>query len=139
MKKLFLPIIAFIIGTVVNISIQACANDFDEPSRAGSSSNSKYSAWQNDNLSSYIIYDTAGQISSEIKYTYNSKGWVSKSIQKGYVTLSYGQRYKCSESTTTYTYSSSGDTQYQTTVSDTYNENGQKIYTSTSSVERKLR
>ena len=140
MRKLFLPIIAFIIGIAVSISIQACADTFEEPSRnnnpSSSSSNSKYSAWNdgNNEFGSYTIYNEQGKIVTECKNTFNSKGWIEKSV-----TTYYTSSYKSGEFVTTYTYSSSGEVRYGTTVSTYYNESGQITLTQRSSNEYRLR
>ena len=143
MKKVFLPIIAFVIGTIVSISIQACADNFEEPSRnsssSSSSSNDKYSAWTNTGIGSYTIYNEQGKISSEQKNTFNSNGWVEKTVSTGYAANSNGSLYKSSEIVTTYTYSSTGDVRYGTTVYTFYNESGQIWQTQRTTDEYRLK
>ena len=139
MKKVFLPIVAFVIGTIVSITIQACADNFEEPSRNNSSSNSKYSAWTNTGVDSYTIYNEQGKITTECKNTFNSKGWIEKSITTYYNVNSYGNMYKSGEYVMTYTYSSTGNVRYGTTTYKAYNESGQVTYTQRSSEEHRLK
>ena len=151
MKKVFLPIIAFVIGTIVSISIQACADNFEEPSRNNSSSNSssssssssssndKYSAWTNTGIGSYTIYNEQGEITTECKNTFNSKGWIEKYVVTYYNVNSYGNMYKSGEIVTTYTYSSTGDVRYGTTVYTYYNESGQIWQTQRTTDEYRLK
>ena len=134
-KKVIFLVIAFSIGAMVSVSIQACADDYDEISRSNSSN--AYSAWCNNGIVSQTTYDAQGQVSSEDKYTYNSRGWIEKSITTHYIT--YGKRYKSGECIMTYTYSSSGDIRYGTTVYTFYNESGQVIETQRSTNEYRLR
>lgn len=134
-KKVIFSVIAFAIGAMVSVSIQACADDYDEISRSNSSN--AYSAWCNDGIVSQTIYDEQGQVSTEFKYTYNSRGWIEKSITTYYIT--YGKRYKSGEYIRTYTYSSSGDIRYGTTVYTGYNESGQVIQTQQTTDETRLR
>lgn len=141
MKKVFLPIVAFVIGTIVSITIQACADNFEEPSRnnssSGSSSYSKYSVWNE--FGSYTIYNEQGKITTECKNTFNSKGWIEKSITTYYNVNSYGNMYKSSEYVRTYTYSSSGEVRYGTTVYTHYNESGQIWQTQRTTDEYRLK
>ena len=139
MKKVFLPIVAFVIGTIVSITIQACADNFEEPSRNNSSSNSKYSAWTNTGIGSYTIYNEQGKILSEGKSTFNSNGWVEKTVSTGYAANSNGSLYKSSEIVATYTYSSTGDVRYGTTVYTYYNESGQIWQTQRTTDEYRLK
>ena len=139
MKKVFLPIVAFVIGTIVSITIQACADNFEEPSRNNSSSNSKYYAWTNTGIGSYTIYNEQGKISSESKSTFNSNGWVEKTVSTGYIANSTRSLYKGSEIVTTYTYSSTGDVRYGTTVYTYYNESGQIWQTQRTTDEYRLK
>ena len=134
-KKVIFSVIAFAIGAMVSVSIQACADDYDEISRSNSSN--AYSAWCNDGIVSQTTYDEQGQVRSETKYTYNSRGWIEKFITTGYTT--YGKRYKSSEYIMTYTYSSSGDVRYGTYVYTIYNESGQVIQTQRTTDECRLR
>ena len=134
-KKVIFSVIAFAIGAMVSVSIQACADDYDEISRSNSSN--AYSAWCNNGIVSQTTYDAQGQVSAEYKYTYNSRGWLEKSITTGYTT--YGKRYKSSEYITTFTYSSSGDARYGTSVYTFYNESGQVIQTQRTTDECRLR
>ena len=134
-KKVIFSVIAFAIGAMVSVSIQACADDYDEISRSNSSN--AYSAWCNNGIVSQTTYDAQGQVSAEYKYTYNSRGWPEKSITTGYTT--YGKRYKSSEYITTFTYSSSGDARYGTSVYTFYNESGQVIQTQRTTDECRLR
>lgn len=133
-KKIMFSVIAFAIGAMISVSIQACADDYDEVSRAGQSN--AYSAWCNNGIGLYTKYDEQGQVSAEHKYTYNSKGWLEKAISTGYTT--YGKRYKNAEYITTYTYSSSGDVRYGTTVYTFYNESGQVTQTQRTTDEYRL-
>ena len=134
-------LVAFAVGAMVSLSIQACADDYKEspnPNKTESSSDTRdFLAWKNNGIESNISYDEDGQISSPINYTYNNKGWLTKMTAIGYARVS-GVRYKSTESTYTYTYSSSGDVQYCNMVTTIYNENGQKIGSSRSSTEVKL-
>ena len=139
MKKVFLPIVAFVIGTIVSITIQACADNFEEPSLNNSSSNSKYSAWTNTGIGSYTIYNEQGKISSEWKSTFNSNGWVEKTVNTGYAANSNGSLYKSLEIVATYTYSSTGDVRYGTTVYTYYNESGQIWQTQRTTDEYRLK
>ena len=134
-KKVIFSVIAFAIGAMVSVSIQACADDYDEISRSNSSN--AYSAWCNNGIVSLTTYDAQGQVSAEHKYTYNSRGWLEKSITTGYTT--YGKRYKSSEYIMTYTYSSSGDVRYGTYVYTFYNESGQVTQTQRTTDECRLR
>ena len=130
-KKVIFSVIAFAIGAIVSVSIQACADEYDEISRSNSSN--AYSAWCNNGIVSQTTYDVQGQVSTEYKYTYNSRGWLEKSImtsRTAYATIEY---------ITTYTYSSSGDVRYGTTVYTQYNESGQLIQTQQTTNETRLR
>ena len=135
LKKVIFSVIAFVIGAMVSVSIQACADDYDEISRSNSSN--AYSAWCNNGIVSQTTYDAQGQVSAEYKYTYNSRGWLEKSIMTGYTT--YGKRYKSSEYIMTFTYSSSGDVRYGTNVYTFYNESGQVTQTQRTTDETRLR
>ena len=75
LKKVIFSVIAFAIGAMVSVSIQACADDYDEISRSNSSN--AYSAWCNNGIVSLTTYDAQGQVSAEHKYTYNSSRWPS--------------------------------------------------------------
>ncbi len=138
LKKLSLLVVAFAIGAMVSLSIQACADDYNEipeQNKTESSSNSSgTSAWKNDGIESIVSYNENGQMSQQINYTYNSKGWVTKVAIIGYANGS-----KSCEQTTTYTYSSSGDIRYGNFVQITYLENGQIYSTTRSSNEYRLR
>ena len=136
-KKVIFSVIAFAIGAMVSVSIQACADDYDEISRSNSSN--AYSAWCNNGIVSQTIYDAQGQVSSEYKHTYNSRGWIEKYTYTSFITNSSGKRYKNSEIVSTYTYSSSGDIRYGTTVYTGYNESGQVILTQQTTDETRLR
>ena len=146
LKKLSLLAVAFAVGAMVSLSIQACADDYNEipeQNKTESSSNSSgtsndFSAWKSNGIESSVSYDENGQISQKINYTYNSNGWVTKMTAIGYTNVS-GVRYKSLEYIYTYTYSSSGDIQYSNSVITQYNENGQVIYTSRTSGEVRLR
>lgn len=154
LKKLSLLTIAFAIGVMVSLSIQACADDYNEspesnespepnktpdPNNTESSSDTRdFSAWENNGVESIITYDGNGQISSQINYTYNNKGWLTKMTSIGYSNNS-GVRYKSAEYTYTYTYSSSGDIQYNSQVLTGYDQYGQIIYQQRSSIETRLR
>ena len=131
-KKVIFSVIAFAIGAMVSVSIQACADDYDEISRTGSSH--AYSAWCNNGIGSYPIYNAQGQVSTDCKNTFNSKGWIEKSIIIGY----NNGNIKSHETVVTYTYSSSGDTRYETRVSTYYNESGQVIQTQRTTGEYRL-
>ncbi|MBO5812949.1 MAG: hypothetical protein J6R13_00350 [Alistipes sp.] len=142
LKKLSLLTIAFAIGVMVSLSIQACADDYNEspePNKTESSSDTRdFSPWKNNGVESIITYDGNGQISSQINYTYNNKGWLTKSTNIGYSNNS-GVRYKISEYIYTYTYSSSGDIQYSSHVFTAYDQYGQITYQQRSSIETRLR
>ena len=129
-------VVAFAIGAMISVSIQACADDYDEISRAGKSN--AYSAWCNNGIGSYTTYDAQGQVSTESNSTFNSKGWLEKTITTYFATNSYGKRYKSAEYITTYTYSSSGDVRYGTTVYTFYNESGQVTQTQRTTDEYRL-
>ena len=130
-KKVIFSVIAFAIGAMVSVSIQACADDYDEISRSNSSN--VYSAWCNDGIVSHTTYDAQGQVSTEYKYTYNSRGWLEKYI------MTSRSAYATIEHITTYTYSSSGDVRYGTTVYTQYNESGQVVLTQRTTDETRLR
>lgn len=148
LKKLSLLTIAFAIGVMVSLSIQACADDYNESpepnespesNKTESSSDTRvFSAWENNGVESIITYDGNGQISSQVNYTYNNKGWLTKMTSIGYSNNS-GVRYKISEYTYTYTYSSSGDIQYSSQVFTAYDQYGQIINQQRNSIETRLR
>ena len=82
-KKAILSVIAFSIGAMVSISIQACADNEDEIFKSNSSSNSDSSSsnsscncsvWDLDKVASCTIYDAQGNKSMEYKNTFNNKG-----------------------------------------------------------------
>ena len=141
-KKISLLVVAFAVGAMVSLSIQACADDYNEipeQNKTESSSNSSgtsndFSAWKNNGMESTVSYNENGQMSYQVNYTYNSKGWVTK-----VATISYANGSKSYEQTTTYTYSSSGDIRYGNSVQITYLENGQIYSTIRSSDETRLR
>lgn len=141
LKKLSLLVVAFAIGAMVSLSIQACADDYNEipeQNKTESSSNSSgtsndFSAWKNYGIESDVSYDENGQMFSQTNYTYNSKGWVTK-----VATIGYANGSKSYEQTTTYTYSSSGDIRYGNVVQIIYLENGQIYSTTRSSSETRL-
>ncbi len=143
LKKLSLLVVAFVVGAMVSLSIQACADDYNEipeQNKTESSSNSSgtsndFSAWKNDGIESYVSYNENGQMSHQANYTYNSKGWVTKVTTISY----YANGSKNYEQTITYTYSSSGDIRYGNFVQITYLENGQIYNTTRSSDEYRLR
>lgn len=136
-KKIMFSVVAFAIGAMISVSIQACADDYDEISRAGSSN--AYSAWCNNGIGSSTTYDAQGQVSAESKNTYNSRGWLEKYTYTSFITNSSGKRYKNVEIVSTYTYSSSGDIRYGTTVHTYYNESGQVIQKQQTTDETRLR
>ena len=135
-KKVIFSVIAFAIGAMVSVSIQACADDYDGISISGSSNNSlcNCSAWDLDKVESCVIYDEQGRKINEYKNTFNKHGWLEKQVN-----TSYSGAIKNGETIRTYTYSSSGDVRYGTTVSNFYDTSGQLILTQRSTDEYRLR
>ena len=121
LKRLSLLVVAFLMGVVISVSIQACAKDDSTlPNQTGtsnitnSSSNSKCdcSYWSQNQLESSTMYDENGDICYQTKYTYNEKGWMSTCTLTQFAVNSSGVRYKTQETSSVYTYSPSSDIRY---------------------------
>lgn len=121
LKRLSLLVVAFLMGVVISVSIQACAKDdstlpnqTDTSNITNSSSNSKCdcSYWSQNQLESSTRYDENGDISHQTKYTYNEKGWMSTCTSTTFAVNSSGVRYKTQETSSVYTYSPSSDIRY---------------------------
>lgn len=126
-KKLSMVTVAFVLGALISITIQACGGDgnkFGGSGNSGSSTNCECS-WGSQNIDYSETCDENGEITYRVDYAYDNRGRMieSKVVQyvKGYPS---GKRYLFYTNHSTYTYSDSDDCRYGRTISIYYNEDG---------------
>lgn len=150
LKKLSLLVAAFALGTLVSLSIQACADDTDDNADVEINENGNGNNDGDDNIDTSSAcncswdsllmayregYDETGEISYKIEFKYDSQKRVTSMVSVYYLKNSSGKRYMSLHSETSYTYSSSGDTRYASTTMTTYHEDGTVLGTNKSSVK----
>ena len=80
--------------------------------------------WDVHPLQYWERYDEDGQVNFRTDYSYDDIGRVTKQITLTYNKSISGERYLLCKQTCDYTYSPSGDTQYITTSTTNYKEDG---------------
>lgn len=135
LKKLSLLVAAFALGTLVSLSIQACADDIDDNAEVeinennGGDDNVDASSlcncsWDSLRMAYREGYDETGEMSYKCEFKYDSQKRVTSMAYIIYAKDSSGKRYISSRQDTSYTYSSSGDTRYASTTMTFYHEDG---------------
>ncbi|MBQ8492757.1 MAG: hypothetical protein IJ464_00535 [Alistipes sp.] len=152
-KKLSVALFAFVLGVTISVGIQACANDEENiinsnvdslPNNSGNSGNNDNSTAQQakcycqPQVETITQYDTYGELSAKITYSYDKNDRVTSYVSEGY-NYSNGKRYKASTYKVEYSYSSSGDIRYELSTMTAYDENGKVTYESSSRSETKFR
>lgn len=126
-KKSSMVMVAFVLGALISITIQACGGDenkFDGSGNFGSSTNCECS-WVSQNIDYSETCDENGEITSRVDYAYDNRGRMIESkvvhYVKGYPS---GKRHLAYTNYSTYTYSDSDDCRYGRIISIYYNEDG---------------
>lgn len=143
LKKFYFLIVAFVLGAILSLSFQACADDYEKPqvntggcncgdndkchcgSQSGNGNNNGCNCdWGVQPLQYDECYDENGQVYYRVDYSYDNKGRMTKQIIISYTKSQAGKRHMSYKRIYDYTYSPSGDTQYTTMSNTSYKEDG---------------
>lgn len=140
LKKIYFLIVAFVLGAILSLSFQACADDYDNEKPQVNTSgcncrdndkchcgnqggNSCNCSWGSQPMQYMETYYEDGTVSFRSDYEYDYSRLV-KDVTIWYNKSSSGKRYLSSRNVSEYTYSSSGNIQYGNSVHTTYYEDG---------------
>ena len=137
LKKLNLLIVAFVMGAVISLAIQACGNSKiekennieveDVPSMEDDSTEYCNCAWQSQKIASQVSYYEDGLVNYRNDYKYDNAGRLTVVNMVLYSKNSSGKRYLSMEQECSYTYADSDNIRHGTILSIYYDESGKII------------